>query len=89
MVYALFVVMSALFSNYKYWVSHGTYELFESVWVVIAYMVLCYYTYNCVTEEKQIYMIFRWSGIGMLIVTVIGVFQSLGLDFSNLHWENI
>ena len=81
MVYALFVVMSALFSNYQFWVSPGTYELFESVWVVIAYMVLCYYTYNCVTEEKQIYMIFRWSGIGMLIVTVIGVFQSLGLDF--------
>ena len=29
MVYALFVAMSALFSSHKYWVAHGTYELFE------------------------------------------------------------
>ena len=33
MVYGLFVLMSALFSKHKHWVSGGTYELFESVWV--------------------------------------------------------
>ncbi len=44
--------MSALFSKHKHWVSGGTYELFESVWVVFAYMLLCYYVYNLVNEEK-------------------------------------
>lgn len=44
MGYAVFVMMSALFSNYKYWVVRGTYELFEPVWVVLIYMILCYYT---------------------------------------------
>ena len=39
-LYALFVMMSALFSNYKYWVVHGTFELFEPVWVVLIYIVL-------------------------------------------------
>ena len=48
LVYGLFVLMSALFSKYKHWVSGGTYELFESVWVVFAYMLLCYYVYNFV-----------------------------------------
>lgn len=81
MGYAVFVMMSALFSNYKYWVVRGTYELFEPVWVVLIYMILCYYTYNYVQEEKQIDVILRWSAIGMAIVTVIGFFQYLGLDF--------
>lgn len=35
LVYGLFVLMSALFSKHKHWVSGGTYELFESVWVVL------------------------------------------------------
>lgn len=81
MVYALFVAMSALFSSHKYWVAHGTYELFEPVWVVFVYMILCYYVYNYVQEEKQIEVILRWSGIGIAIVTLIGFFQVFGLDY--------
>ena len=81
MVYGLFVLMSALFSKHKHWVSGGTYELFESVWVVFAYMLLCYYVYNFVNEEKHVEFILKISGIGMAIVTVIGVFQYFGLDF--------
>lgn len=80
MLYALFVMMSALFSNYKYWVVRGTYELFEPVWVVLIYLVLCYYTYNFVQEENQIDFILLWSGIGIAIVTFIGFFQYLGLN---------
>ena len=76
-----FVLMSALFSKHKHWVSGGTYELFESVWVVFAYMLLCYYVYNFVNEEKHVEFILKISGIGMAIVTVIGVFQYFGLDF--------
>ena len=81
MVYALFVAMSALFSSHKYWVAHGTYELFEPVWVEFVYMILCYYVYNYVQEEKQIEVILRWSGIGIAIVTLIGFFQVFGLDY--------
>lgn len=81
MIYAIFVGMSALFSNHKYWVARGTYELFEPVWVVFAYIILCYYVYNFVQEEQQVDFLMRWSSIGILIVTLIGVFQYLGLDF--------
>ena len=81
MGYALFVVMSALFSNHKYWVVRGTHALFESVWVVLAYILLCYYTYNFVNTERQVKMVLCWSGIGMAIVTLIGCFQYWGLDF--------
>lgn len=79
--YAMFVAMSALFSNYKYWVVRGSYELFESVWVVFVYILLCYYTYHFVQEEKQIKFILCGAGIGMAVVTLIGAFQYFGMDF--------
>lgn len=79
--YGLFVAMSALFSPYKHWVSAGIYELFESVWALFAYLILCYYTYQYVQNEKNLVTAIRWSGVGMLIVTLIGVFQYYGKDF--------
>lgn len=78
--YALFVGMSALLSQYKHWVACGTYELFEPVWVVLIYIVICYYTYHFVQEEGQVATVLRWAGIGILIVTVIGVFQNFRMD---------
>lgn len=79
--YGLFVVMSALFSRYKYWVVRGTYELLEPVWCVLAYILVCYYAYQYVREEKQLKVVLLWSGIGVVIVTAIGVFQYWGMDF--------
>lgn len=79
--YGLFVVMSALFSGYKYWVVRGTYELLEPVWCVLAYILVCYYAYQYVREEKQLKVVLLWSGIGVVIVTAIGVFQYWGMDF--------
>lgn len=79
-VYAMFVAMSALFSSYKYWVVRGTYELFEPVWAVFTYMILCYYVYNYVQEEKQVNKVLLWAGVGMAMVTLIGVFQYFGKD---------
>ena len=79
--YAMFVAMSALFSSYKYWVVRGSYELFEPVWVVFVYILLCYYTYHFVQEEQQVKFILCGAGIGMAVVTLIGVFQDFGMDF--------
>lgn len=79
--YALFVIMSALFSPYRRWAFTGSYDLFESVFVLFAYMILVCYIYNYVQEEKQVHTVLMWSGIGAFIVTLIAVFQSFGLDF--------
>lgn len=80
-LYLLFVAMSALFSHYKHWVVFGMFELLEPVWVLFAYAIICYYTYNTVRTEAQINSILRFSLIGVVIALLIGVFQSFGLDF--------
>ena len=81
MVYGIFAAMSGLFSHYRHWAMAGCYEMFESMWVILAYLVFCYYTYQYVSGESQIQSLLKWAGIGILLLTVIGVFQFLGLDF--------
>ena len=83
LVYALFVAMSALFSKYKHWVGMGSHAVFESVWVLFAYLIFCVYTYVNVNNEKQVYTLLKGIGIGAFIVLLIGAFQFLGLDFFN------
>lgn len=81
MLYGLFVAMSALFSKYKHWVSFGTHQMFESVWVLFAYIIFCYYTFQYVKSETQVIALLKWSGVGILLLLTIGIFQWIGFDF--------
>lgn len=78
--YTLFVCLSAVFSTHKYWLIRGCDGLFEPIWVLLIYIISCYYAYNYVQNEKQLIHILKLAGIGATIVTLIGVFQFFKLD---------
>ena len=42
--------------------------------------MFCYYTYHCVQGEGQARRVLLWSGIGIMAVTMIGVYQYYGRD---------
>lgn len=81
LVYAGFAFASFAFSQYKYYASHGAYELFESVWVVLGYMIICYYTYMTVNREEQVFHLVKISSLFFAIMAAIGVSQFLNCDF--------
>lgn len=76
-IYAVFVVISAIASNYSYFVLNGIREQFESVWVLLSYAVISYYTFLFVREEKDIDFLIRFIMIGAAVIAVLGVFQFL------------
>lgn len=78
--YAIFVAMSALFSSYKKWVCFGTYEMMEPVWALFAYIILCYYTYHVIRDERQLHKLFLLTAIFIVIALCIGVSQMLGCN---------
>ena len=98
--YAGLAVMSALFSPYRAHAFRFSLGVFQPIWVVLAYVVFCYYTYHYVQSEDQIKKVLLFSGIGIMIVTVIGLLQyfehdpfqsSLGkmLTISPSDWERM
>lgn len=78
--YAIFVLMSGLFSQYKPQVFTGSYEIFQPVGVILGYLIICYYTYNCVDSEEKVKRVLLISAIGLGIILVIGISQFIGYD---------
>ena len=79
--YAVLSLLSALFSQYRYFAFHGSYEVFESIWVVLCYVIFCFYAYQMIQSEGDLKFVGKFAGIGIAIVSLIGLFQFFGLDF--------
>lgn len=79
--YGVLVFVSALFSENRGFAFRGSYEVFESVWVVLGYVVMCYYTYRLLTSDESVQFVSKYAIIGIMIVTLIGFFQFFGYDF--------
>jgi len=78
--FALFVIISFIFTPYKEIALMGITERYESMWVLIAYMAMMIVTFSyCVTKFRIKFII---SGIlaGIFIVGIIGLFQYFDMD---------
>lgn len=80
LVYALFIIISAIASDYPVFVNNGIREQFESVWVLLSYCIMAYYCFLFINNEKDVETIFFWLFIGALAIALIGVFQFFKLD---------
>lgn len=80
-IYGGFVILSAVFSRYKRWAFCGTFEMLEPVGVVLAYLIICFYTYHYIRNESDVHMVIKWAGIGTVVLLINGFLQFLGFDF--------
>ena len=79
--YGVLSFMSALFSPYRSFAFKGSYEVFESLWVVLGYVIMCFYAYQMIQNEQDAEFVAKYAAIGIVIITLIGFFQYLGKDF--------
>lgn len=81
LIYAIFVLMSGLFSVYKPQVFTGSYEIFQPMEVILGYLLICFYTYQYADTGERIKRVLLVSSIGFGIILVIGISQFIGYDF--------
>lgn len=79
--YGVLAFLSALFSKYRSFAFRGSYEVFESIWVILGYVIISYYTYQQLRTNESVEFVAKYSSIGIMIVTGIGFFQFIGFDF--------
>lgn len=100
LIYAIFVLMSGLSSQYKPQVFTGSYEIFQPVGVILGYLIICYYTYHNVDNEEKVKWVLLISGIGLGIMLIIGISQLIGFDLFQttagrflisdvFHWDKL
>ncbi len=80
-VYVALAVLSGLFSKYRHWALVGSYDIFETIWCILAYGVAIAYAVQLIEDEDDVKFILKIAVVGYTLVTLIGFFQFLGLDF--------
>lgn len=80
-IYLLFATASALLSEYREFAIFGSYEQWEGLNVLAAYMMLVLYTYVTAGTEKMVRFLLYSLILGSFLIGLIGTFQYMQMDF--------
>lgn len=80
-LYLFFAAVSALLSEYREFAVSGSYEQWEGLNVLAAYIMLILYTYVTVGTEKMVRFVLDSLIIGSFFIGLIGTFQYFQMDF--------
>lgn len=81
LVYMAFVGLSHFFSDYKEFALLGYNDRFEGTLVLLAYMVFLYFTFNLISNERNLKWIVYGLGASSVILGMLGLSQYLDHDF--------
>lgn len=87
LVYLVLAVLSSLFSDHVYFCTHGVPDQFETVWNLIAYVIVTVYCYYVVVYQNCELSIVRFIYTGAGIVGLICLFQVLKLDIYRMIYS--
>ncbi len=79
--YLLLVLLSCLFSDYRYFAWWGFKERFEGTVALLSYMVVLFYIIESVDSEKAVKSVLWAIAASMAVLGILGLFQGIGLDF--------
>lgn len=80
-VYALFVLISSVRSDYQEFAMKGVDESYQSMFILLAYCVLVVYSYVMVRSETAVKRIFTWWTAGIFLLVLLGISQMFFTDF--------
>jgi len=79
-IYAICIILSTIFAQNTSLALHGMPGIFENVWVLLSYLILCIFGYwYTKTAEKRSFLIYLLLA-GTLIMGIVCLFQFLGED---------
>lgn len=104
-IYSLLIILSMLFSEYSSFSLHGLEEQFETMYILLSYIIMVIYCYVFTVSEKDVKFIFKGWIVGIVLLCFVGLFQvfhydlitspflqkifSLGTDLSNYETKQL
>lgn len=79
-VFAVFSLLSAIFSDYKEYAFGGGFEQFENVFVLMGYALIVYYIFLMVESEAEVKNILGVLTFSTMALGMIGTLQTFGYD---------
>lgn len=90
-IYALLALLSSVISKYRSYSFTGTFDQFESVFALLSYCILAYYSYLMIKSEHDLKLIIYALLLGAFLISLLGLTQVSGHDFydTNTGWSLI
>ncbi len=90
-IYGLLALLSSLLTKYRSFSFTGTLEQFESVWALLSYCLLAYYSYLFVKSERDLKFVLYALLAGAFVMGLLGMTQAFGKDFysTDIGWSMI
>src|SRR6056297_3374059 len=79
-VYFLFILLSAIFSDYQKIAWMGFYNRYEGALSIISSVILFVYTMNVINSRKKIKIVMMAFILSSTVIITIGIFQFFGTD---------
>lgn len=79
-IFAILVIVSALASTHSSSAWNGSYEQFDTAFVLLSYCILTIYSFYVINSHEDIQTILKFIYISIAILTVIGLLQLIGAD---------
>lgn len=79
-VYGVLSLMSSIFSDNKNMAFNGSIEQYESVWILLSYLIVLYYSYSVIGGEKDLKVLIYSLLFSTIVMCVIGFSQLIGHD---------
>ena len=80
-VYALFVLLSYIFSDYKVFALYGFNDRFEGTLPILVYMLMLFLAINSINTERNVRQIVWPLAIISVMLSILGITQALDVDF--------
>lgn len=79
--YGALALLSACFSVNHTFSFSGSFEQFETVWVLLGYVLIVYYIFLYAREESELRVVTDGLCFSATIIGILGTLQGLGIDF--------
>ncbi|MDD4564904.1 MAG: O-antigen ligase family protein [Eubacteriales bacterium] len=80
-VYAVFVLLSYFFSDYKLFALWGWNDRFEGTLILLSYMVMLFYVINTINSERNVKLLISALAAVSTLLGLLGLSQALDHDF--------
>ena len=80
-VYGIFALLSACCSVNPGFSFSGGYEHFETIWVLLSYVLVVYYVFLYAQTEMELQVVADAICFGATVIGILGTLQGLGFDF--------
>jgi len=85
-IYALFIILSTIFSIYPKGAVFGIYERYEGALVLISYLIFMIYTIEVIKDEIDLKYVFSSFLVLVFLISLIGIFQKYVIDIFSLRF---